>query len=77
MPQKAAQDSAADEIIKIADDERDAKIRAAMDFNNAVSELNQDSRIDDGIINTALESADLLNLGTEDDFISGFVSSIF
>ena len=31
---------------------------------------------DDGIINTALEQADLLNLGTEDDFISGFVSDI-
>ena len=32
---------------------------------------------DDGIINTALEQADLLNLGTEDEFIAGFTGDIF
>ena len=49
-----AAQTAADEIIKIADMERDAKIRAAMDYNDAVSELNQD-RID-----TEMRAADAL-----------------
>ena len=58
----AAQD-AADEIIKIAEMERDAKIRAAMDYNDAVSELNQD-RIDaemrraDRIVNLEQDTQD-------------------
>ena len=46
-------------------------------LRNLYADLLDDIEGPDGIINTARERADLLQLGTEEDFIAGFGSDIF